>query len=283
MEEQGTVDVVDQGTEVVDSTPDVQPTQDDFIQPYLEGVDENVRPTVQEVLTRFRSEQDAQVNKKFQEYNSQLDAYRQYAPDPSELEIPVALYESLVQDPIGTLNWVAERFQEEGGRDLRSELLQTWQQTTDNFSEADAIAEATDPSNKPLTVKELEQWEKRRTVEAQQAQRQQQRMEQAKNRTLGWLDSALKQNDLSLTQDDPITEAVILHASRLHQSGQVANGQQAIEMAVEAFAQRLKNQKQPTAQPKVAEGGQAPPPKPMDMSDEKQRREYMLARLSTQE
>jgi hypothetical protein len=99
-----------------------QPSGQDLIAPYLESVDEGVRDTVGEVLNRFRSDQDAQVNRALEQRAQELQALQQ------ESEIPMTIYQNLMTDPVGTLEWLTERLQEEMEVDARSQLLERWQQ-----------------------------------------------------------------------------------------------------------------------------------------------------------
>jgi hypothetical protein len=98
------------------------PSGQDLIAPYLESVDEGVRDTVGEVLNRFRSDQDANVNRALEQRAQELQALQQ------ESEIPMTIYQNLMTDPVGTLEWLTERLQEEMEVDARSQLLERWQQ-----------------------------------------------------------------------------------------------------------------------------------------------------------
>lgn len=243
-----------------------------FIEPYLEGLDEGVRDTVAERLERFRQEQDAQVTRRFEQLRN-------------ETEIPVTVYQHLINDPVGTVQWIAERFQEDRGVNLRDQLLEAWQQAQEGAGDG----QEPDP-NQPLTQAQLDEILERREQErlqAQQAQQaEQQRLQQQTEMVHGWMDAAAKSYGLEFNdadgQPDPLRTAIALQANDLHNSGQ-ARGKAAIEMVVESMAKRFapngsasKNGEGSGKEPKTANGGSAPPQKEIDISDEKQRRARML-------
>lgn len=241
-----------------------------FIEPYLEDVPEEVRPTVEAKLDQFRKDQDAQVTRRFDQLQQ-------------ETEIPVTVYNALMNDPVGTLQWITERFQEDRGIDLRNQLLEQWgvQQ-----GEPTGGGEEPDP-NKPLTQAELneilEEREQARQQEIQNQQSEAQRLEQQTRTVHGWMDEAAKSYGLTFEDKDgtpdPLRTAIALQANELHNSGQ-ARGKAAVEMVVEAFSKRFgstggSNGGQPGTDPKVAKGGSTVPAKDIDVSDPKQRRDRM--------
>lgn len=246
-----------------------------FIEPYLEGVPQEARDIVAERLERYRQESDASFNKRFEDTSTRLKAYQALAEDPAHLETPMALYDNLMQDPVGTLEWVAERFQEEMGRDIKADLLAKWQQATGQPA-ADPSA---DPDNQPLTRKEFE------ALQQEQAQKSQQEQQaaQARKTTEGWLTEATTKHGLELGEGDVVLkEAILRQAATL--MPKVRNGQQAVEMAVEAIATRFapKQKAAPTTSPKVATGGTGVAPASIDYSDARQRQAAMLSILEAQ-
>lgn len=250
-----------------------QPSGQGFIEPYLEDVDENIRPTVQQKLEQFRQDQDAQVTKRF-------DQLRQ------ETEIPVTVYNALMDDPVGTLQWITERFQEDRGIDVRSQLLQQWQ----DYQEQQGEGGENEPDpNAPLTQADidriLEEREQAKQQEAQQQQAEAQRAEQQTRTVHGWMDEAAKTHGLQFDdkdgQPDPLRTAIALQANQLHNSGQ-ARGKAAVEMVVEQMAQRFgsagngNNEGGQERQPRTANGGSAPPAPDIDVTDNKQRKDRMF-------
>lgn len=245
-----------------------------FIEPYLSDVDESVRPTVQKKLEQFRQDQDAQVTRRFEQMRQ-------------ETEIPVTVYKALMDDPIGTVQWIAERFEQDRGINLRDQLLQQWQQA--NGGEGQPEGESNDP-NAPLTQAELdrilEEREQQKTQQAQQQQIEQQRIQQQTQTVHSWMDEAAKKfpnfefNDAD-GQPDPLRTAIALQANQLHSSGQ-AKGRAAIEMVVESMAQRFgssgagNNNGGPSGEPRTANGGSAPPAREIDVTDNAQRKDRMF-------
>lgn len=250
------------------------PSGQDLIAPYLEGVDDSVRDTVAERLEQYRKDADANFNKRFEQTSGQLDAYKQYAEDPSQLEVPVGLYENLMSSPVDTLEWVAERFQQELGVDLRAQLLEKW--GGQKPAEAPQGQEQ-DPAEQPLTRAQLEQWH----AEQEQARQEQQAQAEARKTTEGWLQEATTAAGLELGEGDIVLkEAILRHAAQV--MPQVRDGKQAIQMAVEAITNRFapKAPKQQAPAPKVATGGTAPGQPAPDYTDQKVRREAMLSMLT---
>lgn len=270
---------------------DVQPTdapttQPDggqgLIAPYLEGVDETHRDAVADVLERYRQDSDAQVTHKFEA----LKQYQQYAEDPTQLEVPVALYENLMEQPLQTVQWIIERFKTEGGIDLGSQLLEAL-----NAEPAEPATETTpaedDPKDKPLTMAELERYEQEKAQQARQSEDSQRRRELAK----GWLDEATTSAGLELGEGDvSVRHAILSHAAQLAPQfkhlGEKA-GQEAIKTAVEAFTNRFGKTTpgtpgEQTPEPVTANGGTPPAPAEADMTDPKARREFMKSILTAQ-
>lgn len=258
-------------------TPDApaapEPSGQDLIAPYLEGVDETVRDVVQERLERYRQDADANFNKRFEQTSKQLEGYRQFAEDPSQLEVPVGLYENLMSSPVDTLEWVADRFKEEMGVDLRAQLLEKWGQQ----APAPDPQTQQDPNEQPLTRAQLEAWHQ----EQEQAKQQEQAQAEARKTTEGWLKEATTAAGLELGEGDIVLkEAILRHAAQV--MPQVRDGKQAIQMAVEAITNRFAPKPKPKQDPvpKVATGGTAPGQPAPDYSDQKTRREAMLAMLT---
>jgi hypothetical protein len=270
-----------ESTEPVQS-PEAQPqaqsqelSGQDLIAPYLEGVDESIRSTVAETLERYRQDADANFNKRFERTSTQLKAWQQLAEDPSHLEVPLGLYENLMSAPVDTLEWVADRFQQELGVDLRAQLLEKWGASKDPAS---APAEQpADPADQPLTRAQLEQWH----AEQEQARHEQQAQEQARQTTETWLKEVTSAAGLELGEGDIVLkEAILRHAAQV--MPQVRDGKQAIQMAVEAITNRFapKAPKQQEPAPKLATGGTAPGQPAPDYTDQKVRREAMLSMLT---
>lgn len=255
--------------------PAQEPSGQDLIAPYLEGVDDSVRDTVAERLERYRQDADANFNKRFEQTSTQLNAYKQFAEDPSQLEVPVGLYENLMASPVDTLEWVADRFKQEMGVDLRAQLLEKWGQQA---PAPDAQqTQQDDPDNKPLTRAELQAWHQ----EQEQAKQQEQAQAEARKTTEGWLQEATTAAGLELGEGDIVLkEAILRHAAQV--MPQVRDGKQAIQMAVEAITNRFapKPKKDPVPQPKIATGGTPPGQPAPDYSDQKVRREAMLSMLT---
>ena len=287
-----------QGLEAAAQEDPVQPEQageeqssggQDFIEPYLEGLDPRIRPHVEERLEQFRRDQDAQVNKKFQKLNEQIERYRQYAQDPEQLEVPVAFYTSMVNDPINTLDWFLNRYEQELGSDLRSEVLNmlTGNQGSEGEQAQDGqqTPEPTNEEDRPLTKAEVQEILRQEREREQQERQQQQTQEQQRQQVNQWVDEAAKTYKLELDEDDPLRQAIITEAGKLFQGGKVQDGKQAIEMATEGLVKRLENKlkgnsKQQTPQPKTANGGQPPGQQKPDVSDPKARQEYALSLLT---
>lgn len=282
-------DPVEPATVATDTAPEVQPGTppdgaqstppegggQDFIAPYLEGVDESIRDTVAERLEQFRKDQDANVNKRFEQTTSRLKAYEDLATDPAHLETPVALYENLMQDPKGTLQWVVEQFKTEMGVDLRAELLKEWGQAPTGEQPAGEQAQDPNDPDAPLTRKQFEAMQAEQRQQAQQAEQQAQARAQAD----GWLTEAAQKHGLEIGEGDIVLkEAILRQAATLMPS--VRDGQKAIQMATEAFTNRFAPKtKTPSNAPKVAEGGSPAAPPKVDWSDQRQRQDAMLSML----
>lgn len=262
----------------VQPTPAVQeeqpPSGQDFIAPYLEGVDDAHRNVVAERLEAFRKDQDAQVTKRFE----RLKAYEEYAQDPSELDTPVAIYENLLQNPLDTLEWVVDQFKQNMNVDLRAQLLEKWGKA----SEQPAEPAVPDDPDQPLTRSQFEALQREQAEKAQQEQAQ----AQAREKANGWLEQAASKYKIELGEGDVVLrEAILRQAAALMHQGQVKDGQKAIEMSVEAFSTRFapKQQKTPTPALKVAEGGEPARPPQVDWTDKRQRQDAMLAMLKAQQ
>ena len=274
----------------------------EFIEPYLEGLDPRIRPQVEERLEQFRKDQDAQVQKKIESVNSELRGFKEYASSPEELEVPVAFYQSIVNDPLNTIEWLFDRFDQELGRDLRSEVQQmvmgNGQSTSQDGSQPQPATndgqqgqlqtqegQQQDPSQQPMTKADVEAYFEQKRQEEQQAQQQRESEEQQRQQVQGWVDEAAKRYSLPLEQDDPLRETIVAEAGKLFEQGQVTDGKQAVEMATESLMTKLRNkiggqQPQQLTTPKIANGGQAPGQQKPDLSDPKARQSYMEALLT---
>lgn len=268
-------------------SPEVQPADDAGAQPdggqgliasYLEGVDENVRGTVADVLERYRQDSDARVTKKFE----QLNAYQQFAQDPAELETPVALYENLLEKPADTIRWIFDQFSD-AGIDLKAELLGEAQAAPEAQPQPTSEGTPDDP-DRPLTRREFEQ------LQQEQQQRAQQEQEASVRRKTveSWFNEATTEKGLELgDQDVAVKQAILQHAAQLlpqlAKYGDEA-GKHAINTAVEAFVNRFgKNASEPkdtpAPEPRLADGGTPPAPQQVDLSDQKARKQWMLQQL----
>lgn len=267
----------------VESTPDVQPDEPQaqpdggqgLIAAYLEGVDEPHRDVVADALNRYRADTDARVTKKFE----QLNAYQQYAPDPQQLETPVALYENLLDRPLDTVRWIFDQFSE-AGIDLRAELLKD----TPDAPAPEPQADPSEDPDRPLTYAEFQRLEQDRVAQAQEAQAQDHRRVTVE----GWFNEATASKGLELGNEDvAVKQAILTHAAQLlpklakygDQAGKVA-----IETATEAFINRFGKptapKQDPTPEPRIADGGTPPAPPAPDLSDAKTRRAWMLTQLT---
>jgi hypothetical protein len=196
-----------------------------------------------------------------------------------------------LQDPLNTLNWIADRLKEEQGIDARAELMQRWQDAVDSGkvpSPEGNKPNEQDP-NKPLTQADidaiLEQREQNRLEEQRQQEAQQQQAAEQHKTITSWIDDAAKGLGLELDDsngEDPLRPIIIMKANELHESG-TARGQAAIELATEAIAKRFGKTKSSgdKSQPNVATGGTNPPPEGYDVSDSKQRKARMLEHFQT--
>lgn len=245
-----------------------------FLEPYLNDVPEDQRAVVEPVLERYRQEQDARFNKRFEQL--QEDA-----------RIPTTIYQSLLQDPVQTLNWIADRMQEERGLDIRSTLVDQWGNPVPQGEEGQPSQPEGEQGDKPLTQADidriLEERENKRQQEQRQQQFEQQQIQKQQETVNNWIDDAAQKASLPLDDtngEDPLRAVIIMQANQFHESG-VARGQAAIDMAVESVAKRFGtvnqngNQGAGSPQPRVADGGTPPPAKDIDVSDPAQRKARM--------
>lgn len=237
-----------------------------FLEPYLSELPEDQREVVRPVMEKFRKEQDAKVNQRFEQLRE-------------ESRVPTMIHQALIQDPLTTLNWIADRIQQEQGLDVRQELLSRWQQGQQEAQVQSLEGQGQEQEPKALTAEDIDQILEEREQQRQQSELQQQQQQaqyQEQQKTLNsWIDNAAKSHSLPLDDsngEDPLRAVIIMSANKLHESG-VAKGQAAVEMATEAIAQRFGRSTKPPGQDaaKVAEGGSAPPSKPIDVSDKSQR------------
>jgi hypothetical protein len=283
-----------QGVVPEGGAPEVQPTdpgvtaQPDggqgLIAPYLEGVDEANRDAVADVLNRFRADQDAQVTGKFED----LNRFKQYVPEgqgPDYLDLPVALYENLLEAPLDTVQWIVSQF-ESRGVGLKEQIIAALQ------GEAPGDLAPVDPApddDRPLTRAEVAA-EFQRLRDAEQAQTAEQQQAQERRQTAeGWFNEATEKFGLEVGAEDvAMRQAILTHAAQLlpqfRHLGETA-GKQAIATAVEAFSNKYGSKVpapagDPATEPTLAVGGNPPAPSEPDLTDPKQRRAFMMAQLA---
>ena len=249
------------------------PSGQGFLEPYLKDVPEDQREIVEPVLEKFRQEQDRNFNQRFEQIRA-------------ETEVPVTIHRALVNDPINTVNWVAERFKEEQGLDLRAELLKQWtgEESQIQSGQGQEPQSGQEDEDRPLTKKELQDLLQQREEEQRQQQLQQQTLEQQRQQQeqtiSGWVSEAASKFNVPLDDKngpDPLRDTIILYANSLHEQGQ-AKGQAAIEMATEAIAKRMQvnsGNNNKGDEPKTANGGTAPPAQEIDFSNADQRKARM--------
>lgn len=266
--------VVDQGVQSDSGAGESQQGESGqgFLEPYLKDLPEDQRGIVEPILERYRQEQDANVNRRF----SQLQ---------EETRTATMLHQALVEDPLRTLDWIADRLKEERGLDARAELLRMWNQAQQEIQESPESDE-----NKPLTQADidriLQEREEQRIQQERQLQFERQQAQKMQATVNGWIDTAAKTFNLPLddsNDEDPIRAVIIMEANKLHENN-VATGQAAIEMATEAIAKRLRATSNGSSgesqHPKVASGGTAPPAKEIDVTNRAERRARMLELLT---
>lgn len=249
-----------------------------FLEPYLKDVPEDQRDVVAPVLEKYRQEQDRNFNQRFEQLRQETD-------------VPVRVHQALIQDPEQTIDWIADRLQEERGIDVRQALLSRWnggqsQETQTPGQGQEAQSGEEDPENKPLTQAEfdrlLKEREEQQAEERRRQELQQQQATQQQQTVYSWIDNAAKQFSLPLDDsegEDPLRQVIVMQANDLHEKG-VAKGQAAVEMAVESISKRFGNngagnQGAQNDAPRVAEGGSAPPAEKIDITDPKQRKARM--------
>ena len=248
-----------------------------FIEPYLKDVPEDQRPVVQPILERMRQEQDRNFNQRFEQLQHETD-------------IPVKIHQALIEDPEQTLDWIADRLQEERGINVRDALLKRWnqgQETNPQSGQGQQVqpGQEGEESDRPLTQADVDRILEQREQERQQQQlRQQQEQQQYKQQAetvTSWVNDAAKQFKLPLDDtngEDPLRPVIIMQANDLHSRG-VAKGKAAVEMAVETVAKRFgslnKGNNEGAQPPKVADGGTPPPGENFDVNDPKQRKARM--------
>lgn len=246
-----------------------------FLEPYLRDVPEDQRPVVEPVLEKMRQEQDRNFNQRFEQLQQ-------------ETEIPVKIHQALIEDPEQTLDWIADRLQEERGVNVREALLRRWnqsQETPPQSGQGEESQLGQEGEDKPLTQADvdriLEQREQEREQERVRQETQQQQYQKQAETVNSWVNDAAKQFSLSLDDsngEDPLRPVIIMQANDLHSRG-VAKGKAAVEMAVETVAKRFGKLNQGNnsggQQPTVADGGTPPPAENFDVSDSKQRRARM--------
>lgn len=287
VEDGGVDEVADEATaqftEVDGQVDDIRYPGQDYIEPYLEGVDDYHRGVVAEKLEAYRKDSDRNIQKHIEKVNSKVRKYEQYG-NPEQIEFAVSLVRNLVDDPIATIDYLADQFKADFDRDLRNEIVSKWATTGQTTSEQPQDpAEQPQSTEAPLTRAEVEQLlQQQRQQEVEEAHKAQQ-MEQARTQVDGWLTEASKQVGVDLSGNSALKQAVVMQANELITSGQAPDGKTAIRLSVEALTNTFK--KKPTAptskEPKVADGGRAPGiPKP-DLSDATARRDYMMSLIGS--
>ena len=253
-----------------------------FLEPYLADVPEDQRDVVAPVLEKFRKDQDANFNRRFEELRE-------------ETNVATKIHQALLEDPVNTLNWIADRFQEEQGLDVRADLVERWNDYVQSGQEPNVNDNGEAQSGQgeeaqPLTKEEVQRILDERDQQAVQQQYEQQQMQQQQQQINNWIDEAAKSHGFSLDDsqgEDPLRPVIIMQANKLYEQG-TAKGQAAIEMATEAVAKRFgsntsnKNNGEGQRQPKVATGGTPPSNQQVDLSDSTQRKARMLEHLTSQ-
>lgn len=242
-------------TETPDQGSDVQSDEgvldaNSIIAPYLEGVPSEVQTVVAEKLEAFRKDADRNANKKIQQQAEQLKSYEALG-EADELELVLNIWQNLIADPVDTIEWLAERFSEEQDRDLKADLLK-------HFGAAVDMAEET--TSKDNTVDTLTKADVERMLEDLTEKLEKKSQEEAEyaeyvTQTEAWIKAAATNNNLQLDEQDE--EIIVRRATALIEDGVVDNGKDAIDMATEAFANRIRElAKMNQKSPKIAEGGQ---------------------------
>lgn len=279
----GTVSDAGEGVQSVESAPPstTEGSGNDtsgqgFLEPYLRDLPEDQRAIAEPVLDKYRREQDAEVNRRFEELKQQS-------------EIPNTVYQALMQDPIQTLDWIADRMQEERGIDVRAQLKDRWYESQGLENPQSGQGEESQSGQESsLTQSDIERiLEEREQAKINQERQQtyeQQQVEQQHKTINSWIDDAAKKFSLSLDDsqgEDPLRPVIIMQANKLFESG-TAQGQAAIEMAAEAVSKRFgsRSNGNGSQQPNLATGGSPPPQKKIDVSNEKDRKNRMFELLT---
>lgn len=260
------------------------PSSQGLIEPYLEGLDPTVREQVAPVLEQFRSDQDARVQEKLSKEAARRKAYEQYG-EPEQVGLATQIVQSFMADPVKTTEWLIEQGKTELGVDIMAALREAGGNPEPTNGAADTV------SNEPLTADKvlevIQQHEQQKQAETRRQTIQQQQAQQAAQRAVGWFEDAVKRHNVPAdTLPDGVKESMFIRAQSLRDSGLAADGKTAIDMAVAEFGQAFAkvgngSQPQPSApEPTVATGGGSPPPQGYDVTDEKQRRAAMAARLA---
>lgn len=263
-------------------SPDPSQSSQGLIEPYLKDVDPLLRDKVAPVLERFRADQDARVNAKLEKEAARRKSYEQYG-EPEQVAVATQILNSFINDPVATTQWLVEQGQSEFGVDIIAALTEAKAEA--GSSDGDLT---TDADGQPLTAEAvLELLDKREQQKAQQAKQQtmqEQAAEQARQRALSWFEDSVGRHSIpeaALTEG--IKGAMFTRANELRQSNLAADGQTAIDMAVAEFGEafsRIGASAPNTPEPKVAQGGTAPPAEGVDVTNEKARRQAMLDRLT---
>ena len=269
-----------EGTQPSTSEGESQSSGQGFLEQYLRDVPEEHRPVVEPVLERMRQEQDRQFNQRFEQLRE-------------ETRIPTTIYQSLIDAPLDTLDWIADRMQKERGLDIRADIKDRWYASQGLENPEQSGQGPNDQSgqdqDRPVTQAEIDRILEEREQQREQAQQQQiqeqQRVEQQTKTVNSWVDEAAGKFSLSLDDsqgEDPLRPVIIMQANALHEQG-VAKGKAAVEMAVEAVSKRFGNQSSQDSQtnhPNLANGGTPPPARDFDVQDSKQRRARMEELMS---
>lgn len=262
-------------------SPDPSQSSQGLIEPYLESVDPLLRDKVAPVLEKFRADQDARVNQRIEQANAKVRQYEQYG-DADRVATATQILDSFIADPVATTQWLMDRGESELGVDIRSALSEAKAEVQQEAVETGSEPEAITPE-KILEI--LDERDQRKEQEQQRQSQVEQNQQAAIQRASSWFTESLERHSIPTDAlNDGLKEAMFNRANSLAQQGLADSGQTAIDMAVaefgEAFSRVRGTGSEPPKQPKVAQGGTAPPAEEFNVSDDKSRREAMYTRLA---
>jgi len=253
----------------------------DLADKYLEGIDPQIYGIVKERVATALKDSDQHANRKIQQLAEELKPYRQIG-DPDTLEFLRALYMGILEDPIGTIGWIADQYQEEQGYDLRSDLMAAfgYQNDEPDLTESeDEVDEST-----PMTRAQIDEYIAKRLEEHQAVQEEQLEVEQAQQEavqlTQSWIDAQAEKHDLQL---NGAKQRYIVELARdFLDEGGAEDGEAAISMAFDAFVKEFRPQPPKFSfgdVPPVATGGSGVLPKGVDIGTPNGRKEAALKLL----